>query len=316
MNMKRIPVIMDVDMGVDDAAAVLLAATHPSIELLGVTTVFGNRQLERTNRNTLSFLELIKKTDIPVAKGADRPLVVALEEYKDDGEFVVHGAEGMGYAKIPPFTKQNISLSAVDFIAHTVKSRAEKVVLIPVGPLTNFAEFITKYPELKSRIERISLMGGCFGKGNITPFAEVNAYLDPHAAKIVFGSGIPITMCGLDATEQCFITADERSLLLETQNVLNIFMSEALGCYAEFYERMGYPGCVLHDSLAVVCVARPDLVKTKRAFVSVSTEGANIGQTLVDFVTESRFNADVAVHADRERFVSLFFDSVKAAVCS
>ncbi len=313
--MKKIPVILDVDLGVDDACAVLLAFKSSNIEVLGVTTVFGNRQLERTNRNTLAFLEFIGKENIPVAKGADKPLVKMLEKYVDEGPYVVHGAEGLGYAEVPKFTKKNITLSAEDFIADTVRKYDKKITLIPVGPLTNIAKFIQKYPELLDKIETISLMGGGIDFGNITPYAEVNIYCDAEAAKIVFESGIPIIMCPLDATEKGFITCNERENITKVNcGDLGHFMFKALDCYGKFYEEVAKKdGCVLHDSMAVVAVSKPEILKFKPALIDIITKGKQYGRTIEITNTQEniKHNCMVATDVDRKEFIDLFFESLK-----
>lgn len=312
--MKPIHVIMDVDPGVDDIFALTLAATHPKIDLMGVTTTFGNRQLCRTNRNALAFLELIGYGHIPVGKGSEVPIKRDLLPYEDEGEYVVHGAEGFGYAPVPPYTKTNVELVAEDLIAKLVQECDEKVTLVPVGPLANIAKFIVKYPNLLSKIEKISLMGGAVEGGNISPYAEVNIFLDPEAAKVVFDSGIPIVMCGLDGTWAGYIKREEWEPVLTGEEPLRKWLYQALDYYSEFYEK-DHPGVVLHDSLAVAYLIDPTIVKTKPARVQIDVSGGDhYGQTVADFeqTDDCKFNTLVAMGADRDAFLQLFQESIQA----
>lgn len=308
--MNRIPVILDVDLGVDDACAVLLAVNSNRLNVIGVTTTFGNRQLERTNRNTLSFLEFIGKEDIPVAKGSSKPLVKDYPVYEDEGLYVVHGKEGLGYAEIPAFTKSNVNLVAEDFIAECIRNSNENITLIPVGPLTNIAKFILKYPDLHHKIAQISLMGGGLSKGNITEFAEVNIYLDAEAAKVVFESGIPIIMSPLDATHQGYITRNERELIKSIENKkLSELMFSALDFYGSFYENVEKaPGCVLHDSLAVMAVAYPEYLEFENMRIQIITDGVQSGRT---HHTDLGNQCKVVTKVNRNEFIRLFFESLK-----
>ena len=308
--MNRIPVILDVDLGVDDACAVLLAVNSNRLNVIGVTTTFGNRQLERTNRNTLSFLEFIGKEDIPVAKGSSKPLVKDYPVYEDEGLYVVHGKEGLGYAEIPAFTKSNVNLVAEDFIAECIRNSNENITLIPVGPLTNIAKFILKYPDLHHKIAQISLMGGGLSKGNITEFAEVNIYLDAEAAKVVFESGIPIIMSPLEATHQGYITRNERELIKNIENKkLSELMFSALDFYGSFYENVEKaPGCVLHDSLAVMAVAYPEYLEFENMKIQIITDGVQSGRT---HHTDLGNQCKVVTKVNRNEFIRLFFESLK-----
>lgn len=307
--MKKIPVILDVDLGVDDACALLLALSCSNLELLGVSTTFGNRQLERTNRNTLAFLEYIGRSDIRVAKGACMPLVRPLPMYEDEGPFVVHGAEGLGDVKIPDYTNTNDPLGAEDFIASLVKDSEGGVTLIPVGPMTNIAKFLLKYPDLHHKIKQISFMGGGLKKGNITPYAEVNIYLDAEAASIVLNTGIPIIMCPLDATHQAYITKEERQKIKGIENhKLSELLYPALEYYGKFYETIAKePGCVLHDSLAVMAVAFPEHIIFIDKEIRVITEGEEYGRTVESVHGKL---CRIATSVNREAFVELFFQSL------
>ncbi|HEX2728175.1 MAG TPA: nucleoside hydrolase, partial [Rubrobacteraceae bacterium] len=186
------PVILDVDPGHDDAVALMMACGAPSLDLLAVTTVAGNVSLAKTTHNALRILSLIGRADVPVAAGSSQPLERPLRTAED-----IHGESGLdGPVEIPAATFGADERGAVRLIADTLRASTEPVTLVPVGPLTNIALLLREHPELKDRIARISLMGGSIGLGNTTPAAEFNIYVDPEAAREVFESGLPITMCG------------------------------------------------------------------------------------------------------------------------
>lgn len=307
--MNKIPVILDVDLGVDDACAVLLALKSERLAVIGVTTTFGNRQLWRTNRNTIAFLEFVGRSDVPVAQGSSQALVRDCPEYEDEGPYVVHGKEGLGYASIPHFSKKNVDLKAEDFIAECARNSHQKITLIPVGPLTNIAKFILKYPELHDKIEQISIMGGGINKGNITDFAEVNIFFDAEAAKIVFESGIPIILSPLDATHQAYITKDEREQIKSIKNIeLSELMFQALDFYGNFYETIEKaPGCVLHDSLAVIAVAYPEYLEFETKTIEIIVDETQYGRTKI---SNSGNICKVVSKVNRNEFIRLFFESL------
>src|SRR4051794_24780161 len=197
---RRRPVILDGDPGHDDALAILLALASPRLEVLAVTTVSGNANLERTTRNALRVLTLLGRTDIPVAAGAERPL------RRDPWLPVsVHGESGLDGAELPEPTTPARPESAVELIASLLRASPAPVTLVPTGPLTNIALLLRAAPTIRDRIAAISLMGGGIGIGNTTAVAEFNVWQDPEAAAVVFESGIPLAMAGLDVTHQALI---------------------------------------------------------------------------------------------------------------
>ena len=189
------PIIIDCDPGHDDAIAILLALASPEVELLGITTVHGNQTLDKTTLNALKVLGLAGRADVPVARGADRPLVRELSVADH-----VHGESGLDGPSLPEPTARPVDDDAVSFLAERLGAG---VVLVPTGSLTNIARLLTEHPGV--RPERIVLMGGAIGLGNITPAAEFNIWADPEAAAIVFESGIDITMVGLDVTHEAIV---------------------------------------------------------------------------------------------------------------
>ena len=206
--MRPIPTLIDCDPGHDDAIAILLALGSPEIELLGITTVAGNQTLEKTTANAIRVLEAVGRTDIPVAAGAERPLV---RERRVAAE--VHGETGLDGPDLPPARGQPVPAHAVDFLAERILGGAEAVTLVPTGPLTNIALLLARHPDVQPRIERIVLMGGAIGLGNVTPAAEFNIWADPEAAQRVFSSGLDVTMVGLDVTHKALMGRDHAERL-------------------------------------------------------------------------------------------------------
>ncbi|ERI96614.1 MULTISPECIES: nucleoside hydrolase [Eubacteriales] len=314
--MKPIPVILDVDTGVDDAVAITLAARCRSIKLLGLVASFGNRPLHYTLRNTLWLKELLA-LEVPVCKGAASPLCQPDHPEPEDSEHIFHGKEGMGNAVPPPsLATAPDSDDPVAFLADLLEKSEEPVALVPVGPLTNLARLVTARPDLIPKIRVISLMGGAAKGGNVTPYSEVNIYNDPEAAATVFACGAPIIMCGLDCTRDCYLTDGERAQLRQThRDPLSQILCDGLEGYAASNARFGENG-VVHDALAVGCLAYPELLHTSPYYVDIClTPGEHRGQTVVDWegATGRAANVQVGLRADRDLFVWLVQKSFEGA---
>ena len=308
--MTPMPVVIDCDPGHDDAIALMLAAASPEIDLIGVTTVAGNTTVEKTTRNALAVLELIGRTDVPVAVGSDVPL----ERNLVTAEYV-HGSTGLDGPELLDPVMQPHELGAVSFLARTLEDSDRGITLIPVGPLTNIARLISAHPDLVERIERIVLMGGAMNLGNITPAAEFNIYVDPEAADLVFRSGLDFTMIGLDVTHQARLTTDHADQL-RPGGVAGAFVADLLDYFVPNYQRrMGFAGAPIHDALAVAHVIWPDLVETGNFAVEVDTSaGPSAGRTLVDFfhVTGREPNAKVGLSVNSERFARGLLERISA----
>lgn len=273
-TMTRIPVILDVDTGLDDAFALLFAARHPNIDLLGVTCVDGNTDVDQVLANTLKVLDAAGAGEIPVARGAVRPLL----GYSHYAEYV-HGADGMGDLGDAPSIRKTDKRSAVELLRDLIEGSPAAVTLIPLAPLTNIALFLRAFPESAKKLKQIVLMGGSASAGNATPAAEFNVWHDPEAAAIVFQSGIPITMYGLDVFMRPGVTAEEADLLKGSTDPCAQFAGRLISA---FVERIGSP-VTLGDYGAVVCALAPELVTTQRFDVVVDTSaGPARGQTIVD----------------------------------
>ena len=273
--MQKTSIILDVDTGVDDAFAVLFAAMHPAINLLGITCVDGNTNVDQVVANTLKVLDAAGAGDIPVARGAVRPLL-GKSQYAE----YVHGADGMGDLGIAPSARKVDSRSAVELLRDLIENSKEPVTLVPVAPLTNIALFLRAFPETAKKIHRIVLMGGSASAGNATPAAEFNVWHDPEAAAIVFQSGVPITMYGLDVFMRPGITSQEAALLRKSPELSAQFAGKLIEA---FIERLHVSPITLGDFGAVATAIHPELFTTEMFDVVVDTSsGPARGQTICD----------------------------------
>jgi inosine-uridine nucleoside N-ribohydrolase len=302
------PILLDCDPGHDDAIALLLALASPELDLLGVTTVAGNQTLEKTTANALRVLEVVGRGDVQVAAGADRPLAREL--------FIaayVHGETGMDGPALPEPRGAPVEEHAVDFLAERILGSDRPVTLVPVGPLTNVALLLARYPEAAENLERIVLMGGAIAEGNVTPAAEFNIYVDPEAAWRVFRSGLPVTMIGLDVTHRALML-DSHAELLRGAGPVGRFVAELYDFFVAYHLRTyGVEGAPIHDAVAVAQVLRPGIVETLPRHVEVDCESQLCrGRTVVDLWhrTGKEPNADVGVGIDAEGFLELLCERI------
>jgi inosine-uridine nucleoside N-ribohydrolase len=305
-----VPVLIDCDPGHDDAMALLLALGSPELELLGVTTVHGNQTLAKTTANALRVLELAGRSDVPVAAGAERPLVGEPAVAADD-----HGESGLDGPELPDPTTAPVDAHAVDFLAATLLAAPEPVTVIPTGPLTNIALLLARHPRAAERIERIVLMGGAIAEGNVTPAAEFNIWVDPEAAARVFASGIDVTMIGLDVTHRALLTP-AHARQLRAAGRIGAFVADLHGFYARFHaDTYGWDGAPVHDAVAVAHVIRGDIVRTERRNVEIDCASPLCrGRTVVDLwrKTGRPENAHVGVDIDAEGFLALLIERLGA----
>ncbi len=301
------PIVIDCDPGHDDAIAILLALASPEVELRGITTVAGNQTLEKTTRNALKVLELAGRTDIPVAAGADAPLKRTLCVAAN-----VHGESGLDGPDLPEPTAKPVAGHAADVLAEWLEPG---VVLVPTGPLTNVALLFERHPDVKERLERIVWMGGAIAEGNVTPAAEFNAFVDPEAAALVFSSGIPVTMIGLDITHQALFTRAHADRLRGTGRAGKA-VAELSDFFQRFHEsRYGFDGSPIHDALAVAEVIDPTLVTRLECNVEIETASEYCdGRTVVDrwLVTDGPKNARVGIAVDARRFLELLVERISS----
>lgn len=302
------PIIIDCDPGHDDAIAILLALAHPEeLEIRGITTVGGNQILDKITDNALKVLSFVD-ADIPVAKGAKGPLFGKLVTGEE-----AHGESGMDGPVLPASKFKPVEQGAVEFMLEIIRASEEPITLVPMAPLTNIALLITAYPEVKDQIKEISLMGGGLAYGNVTSTAEFNIFVDPEAARIVYESGIPIVMSGLDVTDKAAIF-EEEILELKQKGPVSVMVGELLDFYSIYGKKMGYVGNALHDPCAVAWLVHPELFQSEHLYVTVETEGKlTRGMTVADRrkKPDRQPNVQVLTGVDREAFMKLLFDSLE-----
>jgi pyrimidine-specific ribonucleoside hydrolase len=303
------PVVLDCDPGHDDALAITLALARPELDVLGITTVGGNAPLAETTRNALRILALLGRPDVPVAAGLASPLMRPLEIAAE-----VHGTTGLDGADLPEPASEARPEGALEFMRATLEAAPAPVTLIPTGPLTNIAALLLVHPGLAPKIAHICLMGGAMREGNWTPAAEFNIWVDPEAARIVFRSGLPVTMVGLDVTHRALFREPDIAHLLALGTPVARVFADLLHFFARFHaDRYGWDGSPIHDAVAVAHVAVPGLVRTERYHVDVETTGEiTRGRTVVDDrgVPGLPGNVDVAVEIDRDRFIVMLIEAV------
>jgi inosine-uridine nucleoside N-ribohydrolase len=270
-------VIIDTDPGVDDALALLLAMRSPELKIEAITPVAGNVPLELTLPNALRMVEIAGRTEIPVAAGAKAPLVRRLVTAS-----YVHGENGLGGAVFPEPKTKPVKEPAAELIRQIVRRFPGEVTLLTIGPLTNIATALNTDPELAGMVRALVMMGGSLSGGNITPAAEFNIYVDPEAARIVFQSGIPITMVGLDVTRKTSLTEEHLRQLQAGQNPVSQAAATIARNALEHNRERGFVlGPNMHDSLAVAGFLDPSLLKLKEYYVDVETTGElTAGETL------------------------------------
>jgi purine nucleosidase len=303
-------IIIDTDPGVDDALAFLLALASPEIRLEALSTTQGNVTLEKATVNALSVLELAGAGHIPVARGSLLPLVQPLR-----ASAVVHGESGIGNSKLPEPQAKPVPAHAVDFLIERVLAEPNQISIFPIGPLTNIAMAIRKEPRFAQAVKELVIMGGAILEyGNMTPQAEFNIYVDPHAAHIVFHSGIPMTLIPLDVTHKCLLKQEHVDRLMQVNTPISRFIRDAMEVYLEASYALGYEGSSLHDPLTLATVIAPELLTLKEYYVDVDISGGvSMGKTFADIprVLKKPANMKVAMNVRGEEFIELFLQRME-----
>lgn len=315
-------IILDCDPGHDDAIAILLAAASPEIDLLGITTVSGNHNVENTTRNALATCTAYGIT-VPVAKGSPRPMVIdqvlAVE---------IHGETGLDGPVLPPASFDLDPRHGIDFIIDTVMAHEPgSVTLVPTGPLTNIGLAIRKEPKIVDRVKQVVLMGGSYTRGNITPMAEFNIYADPEAAEAVFGADWDVTMVGLDLTQtQALATPDLQDRVRQIGGSISTFVLDIWEFIATTHGgllQIEYPA--IHDACCVAALIDPSVMTTQKADVRVETAGRwTKGMTVCNFEEmngmrhfggtareQMDFRHTVAMDLDHAKFCDMIVDSIE-----
>lgn len=302
-------IILDCDPGHDDAIAILLAAHHPEIDLLAITTVAGNQSVEKTTRNALKVCSLANIRQVPIARGMDRPLLRMAHHAPD-----IHGESGMDGPHIPEPDIELDPRHGVDLLIELLLNSDGDITLVPTGPLTNIAAAMRREPAIIPKIAAISLMGGAMGLGNVTPAAEFNIHTDPEAAEIVFGCGRPITMVPLEVTHQALATREVTDRLRAAQRPVATFASDLLVFFASTYHDVfGFPAAPVHDPCAVAAVIDPTILRAHTMYVAIETGGTwTTGRTVCDVYGKfgKQPNARVGYALDVERFWAMVIDTI------
>lgn len=310
VNLSPTRIIIDTDPGIDDALAFLLALASPEIELEALTTTQGNVTIDNTTRNALCVLELAHASHIPVASGSALPLVEPLR-----ASSVVHGGSGLGNAILPEPATKPVSKHAVDYLIECVLAQPNELRIFPIGPLTNIAMAIRKEPRFAKAVKELIIMGGAIHEsGNVTPQAEFNIHVDPHAAHIVFHSGIPITLIPLDVTHQCWISQQHVDRLMKIPSPISTFIKDMMDVYLPVSLGYGYPGSALHDPLTLATIIAPELLTLQDYFVDVDISGGvSMGKTFADtfHLTKRPANMKVAIGVRGKEFVELFLQRME-----
>lgn len=312
-----IKLLVDVDTGIDDAIALFYLAhaqKQRQIEILGSTTVGGNVDVAQTTLNTLKIWEMLE-LDIPVASGAEKPLGGPLKTAP-----FVHGDDGMGNTFLPPAKKLPSYESSSDMILRLSREFSGNLTILTTAPLTNLATALNNDTSLAERIKKVVIMGGAVFTGNVTALAEANIANDPEAARIVFQSGMDMTMVGLDVTHKVYWEEKDLEPLAKIGNNRSSFLLEIIRFISKAYEKIsGWNRCVLHDPLAAGVCLFPDLIKSELRYVDVELKGElTRGMTVVDRRDRKPLgeeNMNVALEVDAERFKTQLMDSLLYWVC-
>ena len=300
--MIKRPVIIDTDPGVDDTIALMLAKAHPELDIKAITPVTGNVPYRYTSENALRLADYLE-LDCKIGMGAEKPLFINAE---DAGE--IHGKGGLGGYMLPE-SGRKFDGYAWDIIRDEAIKANGELEIITLGPLTNIAITFLRYPEIKPLIKRIVCMGGSTFDGNVTAKAEFNVWVDPDACKLVFHSGVPVVMCGLDSTEYAYLTIDELKELrgrdTKIRELFDHIMNIMIGRREAATEDDKLQ--TIYDAITVGYVLDPSIGKTQKYYVTVETKGANAGWTIVDRLGKYKKepNVEVLTWADRDKFKAM-----------
>lgn len=305
--MKKI--ILDTDPGIDDAIAICYALNHPQLDVLALTTIYGNVATDLATQNALRLCELNNQS-VPVATGTSTPLEIPPNPVAD----FVHGVNGLGEISLPAPTLKATSQSAAELIVELLHKYPGEVTLVAVGPLSNLALALQLSPDIATLAKEVVVMGGAFHReGNVSEHAEANIWNDPHAAKEVFNADWPITVHGLDVTYQIIFSLAYLDQLAKQSVKVGSFLREAAKFYIEFYKKQhNFDGCCPHDQLALSYVTNPEWFTLESGVLDVVTEGETLGKTTIDIADNSKNSIATAV--DRDALLNDYATILKLAV--
>ncbi|MEZ9764491.1 nucleoside hydrolase [Vibrio splendidus] len=312
-------IILDTDPGIDDAMAILFAEAHPDIELMGITTVYGNATIDNGTQNALYLKQKFGMKAL-VAKGSDKPLL----REPVGATVVVHGDTGFGDVTAPSsLDSEAIKKPAYQFIIDSVRAEPREITLVAVGPLTNLALALEAAPDIVDLVKEVVVMGGAFGenghRGNVTPFAEANIHDDPHAADQVFTASWPVVIIGLDVTEESFFTSQYLDELRDDAGEVGQFIWDISRYYLKFYsDKVGMDGCHVHDPSAIAYVIQPSLFTSRSGPVRVVTDGPAEGMTIQKADQRNYMNDEwglfpaqqVGIQVDSDTLLSLYRETL------
>ncbi len=293
---KKIPIIIDTDPGIDDAIAIMLAQASDRLDVVGLTPVDGNVPAKHTFQNALDLSEFLG-IHCPVAKGADKQLDIQVPHHGED----VHGVTGLGKVVLPAAKGDFVPEPAWDFIYETAKKYNGELVLVAIGPLTNVAKAIQLHPDLGDYLHHIVIMGGGTEGGNRTKYAEFNFWVDPPAADIVFKSGIPITMAGLNVTNKTGVSIDYIHQLAEKKSLIAEILKTLVETYNDKAQGRGERGVsIVHDAITIFFLAHPECCTTTRCAITINTDpnSERWGESVGDFSNEAAFNTVLITDVD------------------
>jgi purine nucleosidase len=303
--------IIDTDPGIDDSLAFLLALASTEVVVDGITTIHGNASTTQVTTNALSILELANASNVPVYKGCELPLVQPSLLSPE-----THGDIGQGYARLPAPQKQARAEHGSDFIIEHIMSHPGEITLVCIGPLTNVALAVRKEPRIIQNVKEVFIMGGAIKhQGNTTPLAEFNTYVDPHAAYMVFHSGMPMILTPLDVTYQCIFTVDDLNRLLKIDSPITKFIADSTRFYMEFHdEYQKIDGCVINDPMTLALTFMPEICDYQDLYVDVDiSTGVGLGNTFADFYNYDKKspNMKVALGVRPRMFMELFLERME-----
>lgn len=304
-----IPVILDCDPGHDDAVAILLAVASERINLLGVTTCFGNCSIDDATYNARRILTLAGALDVPVGRGASSPLRAKLEL----GNYV-HGVSGLDGPDLPEPAIDENELGAVDLMRQLIRSHPEKVTMVVTGPMTNMAQLLRDYPDVVASITEVIFMGGSTERGNHTPSAEFNTFADPEALQEVIESGVPLRMVGLNLTHQALAIPEVVERMQAMEHVVGKTCAEWMGFFGSSYRQVwSFDAPPVHDPCTIAALIDETLIEWTESFLAVELEGTwSRGETIVDLHQRYDFapNAQIAMKLDSDRYWNLVLEAV------